>query len=112
MERKTSILCQICCLFLASSSSADTPPTFTLIHTEELGGVYTQDWYTQRLASRNTRDVHLYIVGDGKSGDFHGVLSVDCDTPTFSRWLSTGGVVPSDSLPVEAIKAAREFACM
>lgn len=57
-----------------SSALAETTH---LLFTEQLGGVYTQDWYGRELGKRDA-GFEVYVTGDGKLGDFNGVLSVDC----------------------------------
>lgn len=70
---------------------ADQTSGATLVFEEPVGGVYTQGWYAQIVDSRGRTAQHLYVTGDGKLGDFHGLISVDCAKPSRSQWLATGG---------------------
>ncbi|MEO9865059.1 MAG: hypothetical protein ABJO29_10155 [Yoonia sp.] len=90
---------------------ADAANALSHVFEEELGGVYSQGWYAQTVENRNGSGTNLYVVGDGKSGDFHGILSVDCDTPQYSKWLATGGIVSPDAIPSEAVIGFRKIAC-
>lgn len=115
MRHKTvsQLYCAIGVLFTCTPGSVagDQPGGLRHIYEEPLGGVYSQGWYAQPLDSRNTNAHHLYVIGDGKSGDFFGVLSVDCETPRFSKWLATGGNLTPDRIPSVAIVGIRQLAC-
>lgn len=91
--------------------AASVAQTLDLFFVEELGGVYTQDWSGRVIGADSAGDVLVFVRGDGKSGDFYGVLSVDCDMPTQSAWVSTGGVVRVDMVPAQAIDVIRAGAC-
>ncbi len=81
-----------------------------LLFTDEVGGPYTQDWSAVYLT--DTGAAHeVYVKGDGKLGDFFGVLRLDCATPRFSRWLAVGGYLDPDDVPVEAVRAVRARYC-
>ncbi len=82
-----------------------------LVYNQPLEGVYSQGWFAQVLGNREGNGIEVYVIGSGKSGDFYGVISVDCQTPRFSRWLATGGYIPFDRLPREAIGGIRRAAC-
>ena len=82
-----------------------------LVYAEQLEGVYGQNWFAQVLGDRTGSGVEVYVVGDGKTGDFFGIISVDCQTPRYSRWLATGGYVPDHQIPSEAILRIRNLAC-
>jgi hypothetical protein len=81
------------------------------VYNQPMEGVYSQGWSAQVLGERQGTGIEVYVVGDGKLGDFFGVISVDCTNPQFSRWLAIGGYVTTDSVPVEAIRGIRRLAC-
>lgn len=85
--------------------------TLDLFYTEPLGGVYSQNWSGRVIGADSVGGVLVFVRGDGKSGDFYGVLSVDCVTPEFSAWKSTGGVVQASSVPQPAIDVIRAESC-
>lgn len=78
---------------------------------EPLGGVYKQWWSGAVIGADPASGVLVFVRGDGKSGDFYGVLSVDCERPEFSRWVAQGGVVSPETVPVPAIDVIRAEAC-
>ena len=82
-----------------------------LLHEEHVGGVYSQQWYGQTLAPRDGFAADVYVVGDGKLGDFQGVLAVHCAVPSHSVWLATGGYLTTDDVPSEAIVGLRRMVC-
>ncbi|NOD32763.1 hypothetical protein GS610_20970 [Ruegeria sp. HKCCD6228] len=54
---------------------------------------------------------HVYVRGDGKYGDFFGVLYVDCINPEYSEWLAVGGSLNSEDVPNQAIVNLRLEIC-
>lgn len=93
------------------AASATTASALDLFYTEPLGGVYVQDWYGEIIGPDRVRGVLVFVRGDGKSGDFFGVLSVDCDVAARSEWVSEGGYLRSDAVPAAAIDVIRDRAC-
>lgn len=84
---------------------------FVQVYYQPLEGVYSQDWSAQVLGDRQGTGIEVYVVGDGKLGDFFGVISVDCANPQYSRWLATGGYLTTDRVPSEAIQGIRGLVC-
>ncbi|WP_375281336.1 hypothetical protein [Pseudooctadecabacter sp.] len=82
-----------------------------LLYEEPLGGVYKQWWSGAVIGADPNAGVLVFVRGDGKSGDFYGVLSVDCESPEFSRWVAQGGVVSPETVPLPAIDVIRAEAC-
>jgi hypothetical protein len=81
------------------------------VYDQPLEGVYGQSWSGQVLGDRQGTGIEVYVVGDGKLGDFFGVISVDCVNPQYSRWLATGGYLGTDRVPNEAIRGFRNLVC-
>lgn len=97
---------------LPSMLAAQTAPKLEYVYEEHLGGVYTQSWSVILLGqSRDRVATDVYVVGDGKNGDFFGVIAVNCATPSRSRWLAVGGVINSEQVPSQTIAALRDMAC-
>ena len=100
------------CMALPSMLAAQTAPKLEYVYEEHLGGVYTQEWSVILLGqSRDRVTTDVYVVGDGKNGDFFGVIAVNCATPSRSRWLAVGGVINSEQVPSQTIAALRNMAC-
>ncbi|MCF2872878.1 hypothetical protein L0664_17560 [Octadecabacter sp. G9-8] len=95
------------CTAAVMADAQELDPFFT----EELGGVYTQDWSGRVIGPDTFGGVLVFVYGGGKSGDFYGVLSVDCTVPERSQWVSTGGVIGPDRVPMAAISVVRANAC-
>ena len=81
------------------------------VYHQPLEGVYSQNWSAQVLGNHQGTGVAVYVVGDGKTGDFFGVISVDCQTPRYSSWLATGGFISATDVPRQAIQGIRRLAC-
>lgn len=81
------------------------------VYDQPLEGVYSQGWSGQVLGDRQGTGIEVYVVGEGKLGDFFGVISVDCVNPQYSRWLATGGYLGTDNVPIEAIRGFRNLVC-
>ncbi|MDC0116227.1 hypothetical protein OAH97_01970 [Octadecabacter sp.] len=101
-------ICSAALCLMPHLAQADT---LDLLFTEPVGGVYTQDWFGHLIGSDRGRGTLMFIRGDGKNGNFYGVLSIDCAAPENSAWVSTGGVISSDYVPRPAIAALRARAC-
>ena len=100
------------CMALPSMLASQTAPKLEYVYEEHLGGVYTQSWSVILLGqSRDRVATDVYVVGDGKNGDFFGVIAVNCATPSRSRWLAVGGVINSEQVPSQTIAALRDMAC-
>jgi len=85
--------------------------TLELFYNEPLEGVYSQDWAGRVIGADPASGVLVYLRGSGKSGDFHGVLSVDCETPSRSAWVAQGGYLAPDDVPTPTINVMRAEAC-
>lgn len=87
--------------------------TFLLMEdTEDLPPPYSQWWYataSDHVVFEGTHEV--YIRGDGKHGDFFGVLHVDCRNAERSEWVATGGWLDTESVPARAIANLRYHIC-
>jgi hypothetical protein len=100
------------CMALPSMLASQTAPKLEYVYEEHLGGGYTQSWSVILLGqSRDRVATDVYVVGDGKNGDFFGVIAVNCATPSRSRWLAVGGVINSEQVPSQTIAALRDMAC-
>lgn len=103
------------CVPLANSVAAEGLETF---YVEEIGQsalvplTYTQTWSGAHLINTYA-DVHeIFVRGEGKHGDFHGVLELHCVDSQRSKWLtqSVDGL-RGDRVPSEAIQAIRQLYC-
>lgn len=90
---------------LASAQELDS------FYFEPLEGVYSQTWSGRVIGPDPASGILVFLRGDGKSGDFWGVLSIDCDRPEWSTWQAVGGFLSADQVPGEAIAAMRAQAC-
>ncbi len=95
----------------STASAGDT--ILLLKDTTGLAPPYAQWWYAtpadggDLAAGRH----EVFVRGDGKHGDFFGILSVDCKAPENSAWMAVGGFVRPESVPAEAIHAVRSNIC-
>ena len=81
------------------------------IYEQDLEGVFSQAWYAAYLERRDGNTHEVYVKGDGKLGDFHGVLYLDCDQPRYSEWIAQGDYLNPSAVPQEAVAAIREKYC-
>jgi hypothetical protein len=104
-------------LFFASVSGmatgAQAGETFLLLEDDyDLFPPYKQWWYaTPSDHSVYDRSHEVFIRGDGKHGDFFGILRVDCLNATRSEWLATGGYLNAERVPARAITNLRIQMC-
>jgi hypothetical protein len=100
------------CFVIAGSAAQSQQPELHYLFEEAVGGVYTQSWSAVEIG-----DVFLdgrfdvYVISEGKLGNFLGVIGVHCETPRFSRWRVTGGNLHTSDVPAEAITGIRDLAC-
>jgi len=94
-------------------TGAQAGETFLLLEdTDDLPPPYKQWWYATTSDYNVYEKTHeVYIRGDGKHGDFFGVLQVDCRNAENSEWLATGGWLDPDSIPSRAIANLRYEIC-
>jgi len=95
-------------LFLTPAAAANE---LQFAYQQDLEGVYGQNWFTTHLTNTYEDKHEVYVKGEGKLGDFYGVLYVDCSEPQFSRWLAVGGFVDKEAVPVEVIRVIRVREC-
>ncbi len=98
-------------LGFCSAAFAQQSEEFHLLYVQDMEGVYFQNWSAVKIGSRGGGVVDVYVVGDGKMGDFFGVLAVNCRQPESSDWIAHGGYVTVDRVPAEAISGVRNLAC-
>ena len=92
--------------FAISQQTRGLVPVFN----QPLEGVYSQNWSAHILGDRGI-GIELYVVGEGKLGDFFAVISVDCVNPLYSQWLATGGTLTTSDVPSDAIVSSRRLVC-
>jgi len=88
--------------------------TILLLHdTEDLPPPYSQSWYATMSEYPFGTDPHeVFVRGDGKRGDFFGILQLNCDNPKSSEWVAVGGWLNDpDVVPAKAIRKLRQAAC-
>lgn len=114
MRKRLAILAALTAFSLGTSAGAEELDTF---YEEEIGPnldgsvTYFQFWSGKHLQNEND-DVHeVYIRGDGKLGQFRGILELNCTKSDQSKWLAIGGFLKEDSVPTEAISEVRRQYC-
>jgi hypothetical protein len=96
------------------SATAHAGETFLLLEDRhDLQPPYAQWWYATPSdeGSWSNDGYEVFIRGDGKHGDFFGILKVDCNAPENSEWVATGGFIEADRVPAKAIGALRLKIC-
>jgi hypothetical protein len=91
---------------LAFFASAATAQELELCDEKLFEGVYSQGWYGRVIGAGRTSGILVMVRGDGKSGDFYGVLFVlllKPPMPTSSLYIfgtteaRTGRTTPVDT---------------
>lgn len=94
--------------------SAGATEAKSFAYTQPMEGVYEQYWTAQEVTpidSYEGQPHRLYVEGQGKMGEFHGILSLDCATPRFSMWLAQSDYLSSEAVPAEVIEGLRATWC-
>ncbi|NIY80438.1 hypothetical protein HCZ23_13310 [Celeribacter sp. HF31] len=84
-------------------------------YTQPMEGVYEQHWAGHEIASMETyagQPYRIYVEGQGKLGEFHGILSLDCETPRYSSWLAQSEYLSAEDVPTEVINGLRATWCV
>lgn len=84
---------------------------YLYLYTQPMEGVYSQGWHTDYLREVLKGSHEIYVRGDGKMGDFFGILWLDCEEAKYSNWLSVGGYLTQDRVPIEVIRLIRKQYC-
>lgn len=80
--------------------------------------IYWDDWSGVAVSSRKASQVDVYIRGEGKTVDFDGVVSINCDSGSGFFWktasnfgepLDERGI--NESVPLIAVAHAKEIFC-
>jgi hypothetical protein len=88
--------------------------TILILHvTHNLPPPYYQQWFATPTEGPNMLPgaQEIFIRGDGKHGDFFGVLQLNCDKPEQSNWVHEGGFLTGNHVPAEAIRNLRKALC-
>ena len=93
------------------SGSAAFGAGVSFLYEQDLEGVYSQSWSTAHLGRFQGNTHEIYVKGEGKLGDFYGVLYLNCDQPKFSKWYASGGYLTPDNVPPQAIAAIKTKYC-
>lgn len=83
----------------------------TLLYKQDLEGVYSQSWYAHEIFSESEQNKEIAVIGVGKLGEFRGILYLACNEARYSRWISVGDTMGTNSVPPEAIAKMRDVYC-
>lgn len=82
------------------SVDVEENPSYMVFHDQIEGTVYSDSWYAYLIDHSRFLDRHmLFVMRDGKSGDFSALLSLSCKDKTV-RWqwgIRYGSQVVEDS---------------
>ncbi len=56
------------------------------LYDEPIEGVYQNNWWGTAVSSGETGQINVYIQGEGKTVDFDGILSLNCENPSGYFW--------------------------
>lgn len=110
----------------ASPRSHDQAPTLgsafegrKFLYREMIESVYWNDWSGSIVSNQETGQVDIYISGKGKTSNFSGVLSINCESKSgyywktasnFSKPLSAADI--KEQVPIEIISRAKKLFCV
>lgn len=81
-------------------------------YTENLEGVYSQSWWVDNVRSNGDGSCTVDFKGEGKIGDFGGVLTIKCGGSPTWRWEAIHQDYPGkQSVPREALVALSASVC-
>lgn len=73
---------------------------------------YVQVWSGTHLTELYEGVHEVFVRGEGKHGDFHGVLKLDCQNPQWSQWRTESiSYMENDSVPSAAMLEIRRLYC-
>ena len=81
------------------------------LYSEPVEGIYSNNWHGVALNDGNGQAV-VYINGEGKTVDFYGILSVNCENSN-SYWISAKNFEVEDSsvVPQKVVMGAAFLFC-
>ncbi|SNS63981.1 hypothetical protein SAMN04488078_102421 [Antarctobacter heliothermus] len=81
-------------------------------YTEDLEGVYSQNWWVENVNSNADGSCSVTVKGEGKVGDFGGALTIRCGaSPTWS-WGAVHQDYPgTQSVPRQALVSLSASVC-
>ena len=105
----------LCASTFGLATAASAGETFLLLEdTYDLHPPYAQ-WWLATPSDDGPETMYgtheVFIRGDGKRGDFFGILAVNCPDPNSSEWLATGGYLSPEDVPSRAIINLRLEIC-
>ncbi|MBY6160448.1 hypothetical protein KUV73_05775 [Mameliella alba] len=81
-------------------------------YTEDLEGVYSQNWWVENVRSNGNGTCAVTLKGEGKTGDFRGDLTVSCGASASWMWGAVYQSYPDkQSVPHEALVALSASVC-
>lgn len=88
------------------------------LHVEPIEGVYVNNWWGTAVGSADDGDVKVYISGEGKTVDFDGILSLNCESADGHFWKTASNFETpvkqnemGEILPKKVLQNARKFFC-
>ena len=109
MKMRVTLILVLCLAPFSVANAQDASRNF--LFEQPLEGVYSQGWSAVEIGRVIDSRFEVLVIGEGKLGDFFGVLSVDCEIPRLSQWRSTGGYLETGRVPAEVIRGVRNLAC-
>jgi hypothetical protein len=104
-----------------TAASADDPnSTSAVLIYEEKVEIYFNLWSGIRVNDASADQATVYIKGEGKTVDFDGVMSINCEAMSGYSWITGAfwsGETPAtealyqENIPSEVISGARELFC-
>ena len=89
-----------------------------LLLKQELEGGYSDDWSGGLVSSGQGDQVEVHIQREGKSGDFDGILSINCTSQSGYYWKTASDYSHAlseaelaETVPIEVISKAKSTFC-
>lgn len=126
MTRNTRLIVAlgaICCLIAATPANAwkvgergDAGSVF--LHDQPLEGVYGNNWWGTAVSSADTGQINVYIHGEGKTVEFDGIVSLNCESASGYYWKTASNFETPvkkaemrEILPKKVLQNARKLFC-
>jgi len=88
------------------------------LYDQPIEGVYQNNWWGTAVSSGETGQINVYIHGEGKTVDFDGILSLNCENSSGYFWKTASNfetpVMKKDVieiLPNIILQNARKLFC-
>jgi hypothetical protein len=89
-----------------------------ILYKQELEGVYFNSWTGMKVSGSPGNQVDVHVLGEGKSVDFNGILSINCSSGSGYFWKTASNfheslseVQITEIVPIEVVAKSNATFC-